>query len=287
MMARQKDGEIIWKLGDIKAGETRKVTFQVRVPVVEENTKWTNVAYISYPNNPENPKDPQDPTKPGGPDKEDPSNEVTIETEVQAPAVDLIKHQSKNGETPTTSKLEVSQGDVVTYILTVFSKGVTAAENVRIEDVIPEGLTYVEGSISEGGIVEGDTLSWMIPVLEPGDSYQVSFKVLVPEVTKTTTWKNIAGASFGNDPEGDKTYPSNEVEIEEPINPGKPGTSGNPQKPDRPTSSFNGKPTTGKPANTATETNPTLWISAMITAIVTAGTLFFVSFKRKKKKMES
>lgn len=282
-----KDGEIIWKFGDIEAGETRKVTFQVKVPVVEESTKWTNVAYVSYPNNPENPKDPQDPTKPGGPDKEDPSNEVTIETEVQAPAVDLIKQQSKNGETPTTSKLEVSQGDVVTYILTVFSKGVTAAENVRIEDVIPEGLTYVEGSISEGGIVEGDTLSWMIPVLEPGNSYQVSFKVLVPEVTKTTTWKNIAGASFGNDPEGDKTYPSNEVEIKEPINPGKPGTSGNPQKPDRPTSSLNGKPTTGKPANTATETNPTLWISAMITAIVTAGTLFFVSFKRKKKKMES
>lgn len=129
----QKDGLITWKLGDIAAKESRSVTFKVKVPSVSEKSSWTNVAKVSYPNNPDNPKDPEDPTKPGGPDKEDPSNEVTIEVPVDKPNVILRKTQIRNQGKATTSKLSVKDGDIITYVLTAYSKGNVAAENVRLK----------------------------------------------------------------------------------------------------------------------------------------------------------
>nr|WP_286146495.1 hypothetical protein [Ileibacterium valens] len=275
----QKDGLITWKLGDIAAKESRSVTFKVKVPSVSEKSSWTNVAKVSYPNNPDNPKDPEDPTKPGGPDKEDPSNEVTIEVPVDKPNVILRKTQIRNQGKATTSKLSVKDGDIITYVLTAYSKGNVAAENVRIEDVIPEGLTYVEGSISEGGIIEGNKLSWFKEILEPGESFEVSFKVKVPAVSKDTSWKNIAIVTYTNDPEGETPHPSNEVEIEEPVIPANPK-----YPPRRPGSSYNGRPTKARPSKTAASTHPILWTGLAMVGLAAAAGLYNSNSKRRDKK---
>lgn len=275
----QKDGLITWKLGDIAAKESRSVTFKVKVPSVSEKSSWTNVAKVSYPNNPDNPKDPEDPTKPGGPDKEDPSNEVTIEVPVDKPNVILRKTQIRNQGKATTSKLSVKDGDIITYVLTAYSKGTVAAENVRIEDVIPEGLTYVEGSISEGGIIEGNKLSWFKEILEPGESFEVSFKVKVPAVSKDTSWKNIATVTYTNDPEGEIPHPSNEVEIEEPVIPANPK-----YPPRRPSSSYNGSPTKARPSKTAASTHPILWTGLAMVGLAAAAGLYTSNSKRRDKK---
>lgn len=275
----QKDGLITWKLGDIAAKESRSVTFKVKVPSVSEKSSWTNVAKVSYPNNPDNPKDPEDPTKPGGPDKEDPSNEVTIEVPVDKPNVILRKTQIRNQGKATTSKLSVKDGDIITYVLTAYSKGNVAAENVRIEDVIPEGLTYVEGSISEGGIIEGNKLSWFKEILEPGESFEVTFKVKVPAVSKDTSWKNIAVVTYSNDPEGETPHPSNEVEIEEPVIPANPK-----YPPRRPGSSYNGRPTKARPSKTAASTHPILWTGLAMVGLAAAAGLYTSNSKRRDKK---
>lgn len=275
----QKDGLITWKLGDIAAKESRSVTFKVKVPSVSEKSSWTNVAKVSYPNNPDNPKDPEDPTKPGGPDKEDPSNEVTIEVPVDKPNVILRKTQIRNQGKATTSKLSVKDGDIITYVLTAYSKGTVAAENVRIEDVIPEGLTYVEGSISEGGIIEGNKLSWFKEILEPGESFEVTFKVKVPAVSKDTSWKNIAIVTYSNDPEGETPHPSNEVEIEEPVIPANPK-----YPPRRPGSSYNGSPTKARPSKTAASTHPILWTGLAMVGLAAAAGLYTSNSKRRDKK---
>lgn len=275
----QKDGLITWKLGDIAAKESRSVTFKVKVPSVSEKSSWTNVAKVSYPNNPDNPKDPEDPTKPGGPDKEDPSNEVTIEVPVDKPNVILRKTQIRNQGKATTSKLSVKDGDIITYVLTAYSKGTIAAENVRIEDVIPEGLTYVEGSISEGGIIEGNKLSWFKEILEPGESFEVTFKVKVPAVSKDTSWKNIAVVTYSNDPEGETPHPSNEVEIEEPVIPANPK-----YPPRRPSSSYNGRPTKARPSKTAANTHPILWTGLAMVGLAAAAGLYTSNSKRRDKK---
>lgn len=266
-------------VGDIEAGQSKEVTFDVRVPAVKKLTRWRNIGTVSYPNNPDNPKDPEDPTKPGGPDKEDPSNEVTIEVPVDKPNVILRKTQIRNQGKATTSKLSVKDGDIITYVLTAYSKGNVAAENVRIEDVIPEGLTYVEGSISEGGIIEGNKLSWFKEILEPGESFEVSFKVKVPAVSKDTSWKNIAIVTYTNDPEGETPHPSNEVEIEEPVIPANPK-----YPPRRPGSSYNGRPTKARPSKTAASTHPILWTGLAMVGLAAAAGLYNSNSKRRDKK---
>lgn len=46
---------VIWNLGTLKPGESREVTFQVKVPVVDSYTKWTNMASTAFGKDPENP----------------------------------------------------------------------------------------------------------------------------------------------------------------------------------------------------------------------------------------
>lgn len=73
---------ITWKIGDLKIGQSKTVTFTVKLPSVMEYTLWENGAQTHYDNNPNNPEtgDPVD----------IPSNKVEVETD--APKVVLEKN---------------------------------------------------------------------------------------------------------------------------------------------------------------------------------------------------
>ena len=81
------DGKTItWNLGNVAAGATMSVSFQVWVPTVGNTTTWKNIASTGYSNNPENPK-PGDPGyDPENPNKEIPTNEVEITEEPLPPS---------------------------------------------------------------------------------------------------------------------------------------------------------------------------------------------------------
>lgn len=70
---KEQDGTITWQLGDLKAGESRTISFQVTVPETKEKSRWDNVGAATYSNNPNGPSSPAV------------SNEVIIET--SSPAI--------------------------------------------------------------------------------------------------------------------------------------------------------------------------------------------------------
>lgn len=125
------------------------------------------------------------------------------------PQLSIIKGQSVNGN--TVDYQQVKSGDKVVYTLTVANTGVGTAEDVVITDKIPEGLVLVDGSISHNGTYDATTgtITWLVDVTDT-EEVSLTFEVLVPKVTKDTTWKNIATYTYN-----DITEESNEVTIYE------------------------------------------------------------------------
>ncbi len=155
------------------------------------------------------------------------------------PELSIVKEQAVGEGGFTGDTLDVGSGDVVTYRMTVTNDGEGPARDVVVTDEVPEGLTLVEGSASDGASVAGGVVRWELGVLAAGESRTVSFQVTVPEVSEPTAWRNVATV-VRTDDEGDPTDPdpSNEVVVktpvdgEDPVLPG-PGT-GDPVDPDGP-----------------------------------------------------
>ena len=134
------------------------------------------------------------------------------------PVVEIEKTQAV-GSTVTTDDLTVKPGDTVTYFLTVTNtvKG-SVAMDVTVTDDIPEGLTLVEDSITNGGVNNGGTITWTIDKLEFNKPVVLSFSVKVPDEAKKASWSNFATVTYPNpdDPNNPNTDVSETVTINEP-----------------------------------------------------------------------
>lgn len=73
----------------------------------------------------------------------------------------------------------VKPGEVVTYTVYYQNIGDDTAHDVQIREELAAGLTYVEGSMSEGGSAEGKTLTWNLEPIPAGAEGTVSFKAIV------------------------------------------------------------------------------------------------------------
>ena len=286
---------IYWSLGDMEPGDSKVVSFQVTVPYRAERTKWVNISYVAYdndptvphdpedpddPDNPDNPDDPSDPgnpddpDNPDGPDTEDrwhPSNPV--ESEEDVPVVVIHKAQARINETPSTEKRAVVPGDVITYTLKVTNQSDAHARNVVVSDTVPQEpipLQLVEGSISDGGVLDDDgiTIHWDLGTLPAGETKTVTFQITVPDVEETTTWANIGYVTYDNPANPPETpnqpIPSEEVEIEFEPEPGELDNDKTPE-PDQTPTNDNRVPPTGD------QTPMGLWIG--IASAAAAGVL--------------
>jgi uncharacterized repeat protein (TIGR01451 family) len=81
--------------------------------------------------------------------------------------------------TKTTSASTGKSGDTVTFTIKYQNTTTGIASNVTITDVIPTGTTFVAGSITGGGTLSGNTITWALGTIAGGASGQVSFQVKV------------------------------------------------------------------------------------------------------------
>lgn len=116
-------------------------------------------------------------------------------TQIARPELYIDKVQSVNSGERTSMTKDVEAGDVIEYALTVYNHGNGMAGSYVIEDRIPDGLAYVEGSASDNGTVSGNTVTWDLESLDFGSSREVTFKVEVPPTRTNITWTNTATAS--------------------------------------------------------------------------------------------
>lgn len=197
----EETGEIVWKIGDLAPGEEKEVWFSVTVPEVQEATRWRNIASVSHQ---------EDPTVPREEIETPP-----VEVEVLVPELEIVKRQAKNDGSLTQGLIQANAGDTITYAIEVTNTGTGPAQNIVVEDIVPEGLELVNGSISDQGQNRGGKITWNMASLEAGKAKTFTFKVKIPSVKEYTLWANVATVSDEDDPDPKPTPPV-EVETEAP-----------------------------------------------------------------------
>ena len=100
----------------------------------------------------------------------------------------------------------VKAGDVITYSIDVTNDGDGNAYDVLTYDAIPDGTTYIAGSAAMGGVSGGtydavnDAIGWNIPLVAPGQTVRLSFRVTVDATATGDLIRNVARYSDPVDP---------------------------------------------------------------------------------------
>ncbi|MGD2249088.1 MAG: DUF11 domain-containing protein, partial [Candidatus Methanofastidiosia archaeon] len=120
-------------------------------------------------------------------------------------------------------------GDTVTFTITVYNDGPDTATNVDVEDVIPNGYTYVAASIA-GGDSRDDTgaptLTWTINSLASDANVNLTFQAVVQatgnytNITQVTASDQYDPDSTPNNDDGDQSEDDEDSTSLTPLQPG-------------------------------------------------------------------
>ncbi|RDY28493.1 DUF11 domain-containing protein [Romboutsia weinsteinii] len=187
------DPNIGFNLDDIPANDTATVSFVVTVqsipPVDYTIYNHSLINYEFYV---------------------DPSN-LPVQKQSISNTVATIINVGSLVATKSVSKSYATIGDVLTYTINVFNSGNVLAKNVNFRDVIPNGLIFVQNSVSINGIsyqgydpYESFTLGNIVS----GDTVVVKFDVNVTSLQIPSLVSNTAQLTFAYkvNPSGDDIY---------------------------------------------------------------------------------
>ncbi|MDG0956906.1 cell surface protein, partial [Bacillus paranthracis] len=167
------------QLDNIPPNTTATILFQVRVTSIPQTNPISNTSTIEYqytlPNQP-----------------------PITETIISSAAVTTINHATLNSN-KTVDLAFATVGDALTYTIILNQTGNVAVNDVIIQDIIPQGTTFIENSV----IVNGETLPGVNPVsgipigtiIVDGDAI-VSFQVTVTTIPTPNELNNNAITTF-------------------------------------------------------------------------------------------
>jgi len=162
---------LIWELGMINKDATATITLPITV--AEEFETFTNTAYYNLPDEPEEP----------------------IIDPVEIQRVSLTKSASP------AEGAQLVEGQVVTYTLKLDVR--LAASGIVVRDVLPEGMTFVPGSITTTGQTNGTynaatrTVAWPDQLI-PAGGVTMTFQATVDKFTGVFSKpiRNVATATI-------------------------------------------------------------------------------------------
>lgn len=117
-------------------------------------------------------------------------NEATIPGVTPAPFVEVTVVSLPKFEESTKALTDqnggfLEPGDAVTYTITVKNSGKVLGSNVVVEDDLPAALENVVPQ--NGGVLNGNAITWTVGNLDPGKSVQVSFTARIKATTPHNT----------------------------------------------------------------------------------------------------
>lgn len=105
---------------------------------------------------------------------------------------------------------EVIVGQQVTFTITATNIGTTQATDIHVLDALPIGYEYISATTSSG-VFDDSTLSWSIPVLDPGQSETLQIDVLV---VSSTDLLNVAFLDSLNEIDRDESNNEDDAIVE-------------------------------------------------------------------------
>ena len=116
--------------------------------------------------------------------------------------------------TKSASSDAVFVGDNIDYTITVTNTGVLDAENVSLQDFIPDGLTLVSGSIQVDGVVQPDTFPVSLGTISQGQTKTVTLSLQALTLPLINPAVNIATVDFEFQP-----FPNYTISLSQNSNP--------------------------------------------------------------------
>ncbi|WP_166702225.1 DUF7507 domain-containing protein [Bacillus albus] len=167
------------QIDNIPPNTTATILFQVRVTSIPQTNPISNTSTIEYqytlPNRP-----------------------PITETILSSAAVTTINHANLDSN-KTVNLAFATVGDTLTYTITLNQTGNVALNDVNIQDIIPQGTTFIENSV----IVNGETLPGVNPVsgipigtITVGGDASASFQVSVTSIPTPNELTNQAITTF-------------------------------------------------------------------------------------------
>ena len=167
------------RIDNIPPNTTATILFQVRVTSIPQTNPISNTSTIEYqytiPNQP-----------------------PITETIISSAAVTEIHHANLNSNKAVDLAF-ATVGDTLTYTITLNQTGNVAANNVTIQDMIPQGTAFIENSV----IVNGEALPEVNPVsgipidtITVGGNAVASFQVTVTSIPTPNELTNQAITTF-------------------------------------------------------------------------------------------
>ena len=207
------DGTIRASFGDVTDIEWRTVTFEAVIESGQSDQEIENTAQVTS----DNTDDPEDPS-------------TTIIVDPKDPQLESSKSSSLEEKAEgNTDEGNPEVGDTLRYMITTQNTVEDSlVENLVITDAVPEGLTYVEGSLEVDGepvtdeedndaghVVEGEVTGNFGDITDT-DEHTVTFLVTVNEGQAGKDINNVATVGGGNTPPdepetGIKVYPRDPV----------------------------------------------------------------------------
>lgn len=140
-----------YSLGQINAGETKAVTLPIQRSNAIDGQIWETTAFLS--------------------------DATSFFVQGTKPTI-INKIEDTLIATLVASKEVVGAGDVFEYEVSVGNPSSTATQNVTVELDVPQNFTVSD--ISDGGVYEGNTISWSLNTVNSGTSTKRSVKMHVP-----------------------------------------------------------------------------------------------------------
>ncbi|OTY29659.1 MULTISPECIES: DUF7507 domain-containing protein [Bacillus cereus group] len=167
------------QIDNIPPNTTATILFQVRVTSIPQTNPISNTSTIEY-------------------EYTVPDRPPITETIISSAAVTEIHHVNLNSN-KTVDLAFATVGDTLTYTITLNQTGNVSADDVVIQDIIPQGTTFIENSV----IVNGETVPGVNPVsgipigtiIVGGDAI-ASFQVTVTSIPTPNELNNKAITTF-------------------------------------------------------------------------------------------
>ncbi len=125
------------------------------------------------------------------------SNGVT--EPVSATAMGLVTHYANVVPIKRAPRV-IGAGQLLTYTISVYNRGMSTSEPPVLTDVVPLSTTFVAASHGGNAVTLSETtvVSWVLPLLSPGDGVVRTFTVLVDgDLVSGTQIVNREYAAFG------------------------------------------------------------------------------------------
>jgi large repetitive protein len=141
---------------------------------------------------------------PPGTTDPNPGNNTSTDTNtlLEPPSADLGVLKNYNLLIDADGSNSITPGDTLTFEIIVFNAGPSTATGIVVQDVVPSGYTVIPGSITGGGVLSGNTITWSGLSLSatPGlNSLTLTFNTTVTSNPNYTNPVQIVSANQ-NDP---------------------------------------------------------------------------------------